>query len=79
MFHLYNLIKLNVAGYCGIDQDGINALNLIILNAYKNAKIKNVSFMINLQILYVEKNYGINQNGIRRLNLIVLKAYNNIK
>ena len=40
-----NLQKLNAADDCGIDQNGINGLNLIELNASNNKKINNVSFV----------------------------------
>ena len=34
-----NLRKLNASGNCGIDQSGINGLNLVELNASRNNKI----------------------------------------
>ena len=46
-----NLQKLNAREDCGIDQNGINNLNLIQLDARANKKINVVSFMTNLQKL----------------------------
>ena len=68
------LQKLNARGNCGIDQNGINGLNLIKLDAAYNPKIIDVSFMKKLQILYAEGNCGIDQNGILGLNLFPFRS-----
>ena len=46
-----NLKILNASDNCGIDQNGINNLDLIELNVDDNSKINNVNFMKNLKIL----------------------------
>ena len=72
-----NLLRNQI---CGIDQNGINGLNLIELDAENNKKINNVSFMSNLQKLNASgEECGINQNGINDLNLIKLNACYNKK
>ncbi len=76
---MVNLKKLNIWGSCGIDQQGIEGLNLIELNANYNGKIKDVSFMINLKILDARDSCGIDQQGIRGLNLVEFDAKNNKK
>ena len=43
-----NLKELNASSNCGIDQNGIKNLNLIKLIASYNSKIKDVSWMKNL-------------------------------
>src|SRR5271154_3017156 len=48
---LTNLKKLNISGECGIDQHGIQGLDLVELNAGFYRTIKDVSFMINLKKL----------------------------
>ena len=58
-----NLQKLDAGEDCGIDQNGIEGLNLIELNVYDNGKIIDVSFMKNLQKLNRRKNCAIDQNG----------------
>jgi hypothetical protein len=45
---------------CGIDQNSIDYLDLIVSS---NNRIVKVSFMKNLKILYAAGEYGINQNG----------------
>ena len=87
-----NLQILYACANCGIDQNGINGLNLISLNADENEKINDASFMKNLrectstlsqsvartlQILVAGGNCGIKQNGIAGLNLIELDAFDN--
>jgi len=66
-------------GDCGIDQQGIEGLNLIGLYASNNSKITNVSHMKSLQILDASYDCGINQEGIEGLNLIELDANDNSK
>jgi len=67
-------------GECGINQKGIEGLNLIKLYARNNSKITNVSYMKSLQILDASSSIcGINQKGIEGLNLIQLYAHGNSK
>jgi len=73
-----NLKKLYADKDCGIDQKGIQGLDLIELYCTINEKIKDVSFMRNLKILYVD-NCGIDQQGIRGLDLIELHCRRNEK
>ena len=61
---LKNLKKLGASGDCGINQLGINGLDLIKLDASNNPKIKNVSWMKNLKKLGASGDCGINQLGI---------------
>jgi hypothetical protein len=49
-----NLKKLNAKSSCGIDQKGIQGLNLTDLRVDGNKKITNVSFMTNLKKLSVD-------------------------
>jgi len=72
------LKKLYADKDCGIDQKGIQGLDLIELYCTINEKIKDVSFMRNLKILYVD-NCGIDQQGIRGLDLIELHCRRNEK
>src|SRR5438309_1323301 len=46
-----NLKILNAGGYCEIDQNGIDGLDLIELDVGYNLRIANVSFMKNLKKL----------------------------
>ena len=75
---------------CRIDQDGIQGLDLVCLDASFNNRITDVSFMTNLKALYVcsecDYNLGdqfffsdIDQNGIRGLDLEVFYANDNKK
>jgi hypothetical protein len=73
------LKNLYASGQCGIDQNGINELDLIKLNVSNNIKITNVSFMKKLKILYASGQCGINQNGINGLDLIELHVDHNEK
>ena len=45
-----NLKILDASYHCGIDQKGIEGLNLIKLDVYKNEKINNVSFMKKINV-----------------------------
>jgi len=54
---------------CGIDQNGIDCLDLVELYADSNTKITNVSFMKSLKVLSARYSCGIDQNGIEGLNL----------
>ena len=87
-----NLKILYACGNCGINQSGINGLNLVELCTSDNSKITDVkllacnqlsagavSFMTNLEILYAYGNCGIDQTGINRLNLVELSASGNNK
>ena len=65
-----NLKKLYARDNCDIDQNGINGLNLVELDARDNDKIINVSFMKNLKKLNTWGNCGIDQNGIKGLDLV---------
>ena len=58
-----NLKKLSAYGNCGINQNGIEELDLIELYVDHNEKIKDVSFMKNLKKLSAWGNCGINQNN----------------
>jgi len=74
---LSNLKKLNARYLCGIDQKGIQGLDLIELYVDKNDRITDVSFMKNLKKLYAYDSCGIDQQGINGLNLIELVVNNN--
>lgn len=79
-----NLLKLNAAFDCGINQEGISGLNLTDLDVSHNSKIFDVSFMSNLTKLMAcshnkVPSCGIDQNGIRNLNLTILYVINNSK
>jgi hypothetical protein len=79
-----NLKFLDAHGSCGIDQKGIDGLDLIKLNIDNNDNIKNVSFMKNLKVLWASDNRfcgycKFGQNGIHGLNLIQLHVNNNEK
>ena len=67
-----NLKILYASCYPGINQNGINGLDLVELNASYNDKVINVSFMKNLKKLNVSENRGIDQNGINGLDLVEL-------
>src|SRR5271170_6160902 len=71
---LSNLKKLRVSYYCGIDQQGIQGLNLIEFDINQNEKIKDVSFMTSLKILHACGSYEIGQQNIKGLDLIELSA-----
>ena len=75
--HMKNLKILYAEGNSGIDQKGIQNLDLVELSALYNPKIKDVSHMNNLKILYAYGNSGIDQKGIQKLDLIELNASNN--
>ena len=70
---------LNASCNCGIDQKGIEGLNLIELNAWNNKKIKDVSWIKSLQKLNAGGSCEIDQKGIEGLNLIGLDARGNEK
>ena len=55
-----------------VDQNGINGLDLIELDACNNNKIFDVSFMKKLQKLNARKNCGIDQKSINGLNWMFL-------
>jgi hypothetical protein len=74
-----SLKKLNAEGNCGIDQNGINGLDLVKLKASYNKKITNVSMISSLKILHACGNCGIDQNGINGLDLVELDASHNKK
>ena len=67
------------AGGCGIDQDGIEGLDLYELNAWGNPKITSVYHMEKLRRLYVGWNSGIDQKEIDKLDLEELDAWGNQK
>jgi len=71
------LKKLNAGYSCGIDQDGIQRLYLIELNASNNHKIKNVYFMTSMKKLYINGMCSVDQNGINGLDLTYLEAARN--
>ena len=77
--HMKSLQILYASGDCGINQQGIEGLNLLEFNASNNSKITNISQMKSLQILYANGDCGINQQGIEGLNLIKLYASHNSK
>ena len=56
----------------GIDQTGIQSLDLIDLYIGSNNKITDVSFMKNLKKLYVWYSQSINQKSINGLDLVEL-------
>jgi len=72
-----NLKELHASEYCGIDDNGIQNINLEILDVYNNPKITNVNHMTRLKQLYASGECGIDDNGIKNLNLEFLNAYNN--
>ena len=47
-----SLKVLHAQGNCGIDQEGINQLDLVELYTANNGKIKNVSFMKSLKVYH---------------------------
>src|SRR5205807_10203704 len=63
--HMTNLKKLCAKGSCGINDNGIQNLNLIELNAHDNSKITNVNHMTNLKKLWANLDCGINDDGIK--------------
>ena len=74
-----NLIELNASYGCGIGDNGIKDLNLVILNADGNSKITNVNHMSKLKELDANFDCGIDDDGIKDLNLIKLAAEYNQK
>ena len=71
---------LDAGWHCGIDQAGIQTLQLTKLNANGNKKITDVNFMRNtLRILHAGEDCGIDQGGIQSLQLTELKAWDNSK
>ena len=76
-----NLEILNAGGdTCGIDNRGIQNLNLRKLYAGNNSKITNVSHMTRLEVLDAIWDCGIDDNGIANcLNLKKLNSYENPK
>ena len=75
-----NLEKLYVNYDCGINQKGIQGLNLTILKCHGNGEIKDVTFMKNLKKLGIHGPFcGIDQKGIKGLNLSKLDARYNKK
>ena len=53
--------------------------NVVIINAYNNVLITDISFMKKIKILNAEGRCGIDQNCINNLNLIELNASCNEK
>ena len=47
-----SLKKLNITGFCGVNQNGIKNLDLIEICIRSNNKITNVSFMESLKKIY---------------------------
>jgi len=79
-FMAASLRILDAAGNCGIDQAGIQGLQLVKLNTSDNEKIKDVRFMAaTLCILDAAWYCGIDQAGIQGLQLVELDAKNNEK
>ena len=72
-----SLQTLDASGNCGINQAGINGLNLNTLYASRNSKITDVSFMTNLQYLYAAYECGINRKGIKELALVLIDTKGN--
>jgi hypothetical protein len=70
---------LKARGDCGIEQNGIDGLDLIGLHVSGNKKITNVSFMKKLKILDASLHCGIDQNGLNGLDLIELNVNDNNK
>lgn len=68
-----------IARYCGINNEGIENLNLKKLFAANNSGITNVNHMSNLKILDASQYCGLNNEGIKDLNLIDLIFQNNTK
>jgi hypothetical protein len=52
-------------------------LDLVELSVGDNKKIKDVSFMINLKILYAVGSCGINLQSIKGLNIDILDTHGN--
>ncbi len=77
--YMKKLKKLNAGGNsCGIDQKGIEGLELVELNVSYNPKITNVSFMKNLKKLNASGS-EIDQKGIEGLELVELYVSYNPK
>ena len=74
-----NLKELDASWNSGIDQMGIQGLDLIKLNTWNNLKIRDVSWMFNLKELNAAADSGIDQIGIKGLNLIKLFVRSNKK
>ena len=89
MINIYNIFKIIINHYYfsilyaqeryGINQKGIDGLNLFELYTYNNSKIIDVHFMKNLKILEASRKSGIDQKGIKGLNLFELNTQNNSK
>ena len=78
--HMKKLRQLNAAGqYCGIDQEGIQGLDLERLSASHNPKITSVAHMKQLRKLDAGWECGIDQEGIKGLDLEKLSIYGNSK
>jgi hypothetical protein len=75
--HMSKLIELDASGKCGINDYGIEKLNLVKLNANNNLKITNVNHMNKLIELYACGICGIDDYGIEKINLLFLNAYKN--
>ena len=74
------LKKLECCNDSAIDQNGISELNLIMLYATGNEKIKNVNHMKDtLKKLSCSYGCGINRNSMTKLNLFKLYANENTK
>ena len=74
--HLTQLTKLNASGFCGLDDHGINQLNIIELDVCDNPKIININHMTQLKKLNAGGHCGLDDSGITRLNLIELDVRN---
>ncbi len=64
---------------CGLDNNGINQLNLVELYVGSNPKITNINHMTNLRKLVANGSSGMADNGINQLNLIELNSQYNPK
>jgi hypothetical protein len=62
------LVELNASGEnCGINDEGIQKVNLIVLHASNNKYITNVNHMQKtLGKLYARNNYGIHNKGMHK-------------
>ena len=73
------LKKLCISNLGGVNQQGIQGLDLIKLHAGDNTKIEDISFMSNLKKLNIADSCGIDQQGIEGLDLIELDTRFNEK
>ena len=72
--------KLDAGGLSQITDAGIKHLDLCVLNARNNFNIKNISHLVNLEILYATHFSGIDDNSLTQLkNLKKLSVSNNPK